>query len=151
MIGDGPERGAVEQRARALGIPEHVLITGFQRDVRPFVAAADTMVLTSFAEALSLAALEAMAMGKPVVHSDVGGAGEIIRPGHEGFLFPVGDTPALVEHLSVLADARMRQPMGANARERVEAQLSERAMVDRYETLLMELETPRAAGEPVPA
>ena len=61
LIGDGPTRGAVEERARTLGVAEHVIITGFQRDVRPFVAAADTMVLTSFAEALSLAALEAMA------------------------------------------------------------------------------------------
>lgn len=151
LIGDGPTRGAVEERARTLGVAEHVIITGFQRDVRPFVAAADTMVLTSFAEALSLAALEAMAMGKPVVHSDVGGAAEIIRPGREGFLFPVGDTPALVDHLAVLAKPGVRAPMGANARERVELQLSERAMVDRYESLLSQLEAPGAAGEPVPA
>ena len=150
MIGDGPTRGAVEDRARAQGIAEHVIITGFQRDVRPFVAASDTMVLTSFAEALSLAALEAMAMGKPVVHSDVGGAAEIIRPGREGFLFPVGDTPALVEHLAALAQPGVRAPMGANARERVEQQLSERAMVDRYEQLLAQLETPGAADEPLP-
>lgn len=149
LIGDGPTRGAVEGRARALGVAEHVLITGFQRDVRPFVAASDTMVLTSFAEALSLAALEAMAMGKPVVHSDVGGAAEVIRPGREGFLFPVGDTPALVEHLAVLAHPGVRAPMGVNARERVEAQLSESAMVDRYEKLLSELETPGAAAEPL--
>jgi len=151
LIGDGPTRGAVEARARALGIDGHVIITGFQRDVRPFVAAADTMVLTSFAEALSLAALEGMAMGKPVVHSEVGGAAEIIRPGREGFLFPVGDTPALVEHLAVLAKPGVRAAMGANARERVELQLSERAMVDRYEKLLSQLETPGVAGEPLPA
>jgi glycosyltransferase involved in cell wall biosynthesis len=151
LIGDGPTRSAVEERARALGVSGHVIITGLQRDVRPFVAAADTMVLTSFAEALSLAALEAMAMGKPVVHSDVGGAAEIIRPGREGFLFPVGDTAALVDHLAVLARPGVRAPMGANARERVELQLSERAMVDRYEKLLTQLESPAASVEPVPA
>jgi glycosyltransferase involved in cell wall biosynthesis len=92
-----------------------------------------------------------MAMGKPVVHSHVGGAPEIIQPGREGFLFPVGDTARLVDHLATLADRAAREAMGAHARERAEAQLSERAMVDRYEKLLGELEIPRAEGAPVPA
>jgi glycosyltransferase involved in cell wall biosynthesis len=143
MIGDGPMRGEIEERARRLGIAPHITITGYQQEVRPFVAACDTSVLTSFTEAFSLAAIEAMAMGKPVVHSDVGGAAEMIRPGREGFLYPVGDTGALVGRLAVLGDAAMRGRMGAKARETVEAQFSERTMVDRYENLLNELETTR--------
>jgi glycosyltransferase involved in cell wall biosynthesis len=82
-------------------------------------------------------------MAKPVVHSEVGGAAEMIRPGREGFLYPVGDTGALVGRLAVLADAAMRGRMGAKARDTVEAQFSEQAMVDRYERLLIELETTR--------
>lgn len=143
MIGDGPMRGAIEERARRLGIAADVAITGFQQEVRPFIAACDTAVLTSFTEAFSLAAIEAMALGKPVVHSEVGGAAEMIRPGREGFLYPVGDTGALVERLSVLSDAAMRARMGAKARETVEARFSEQVMVDRYEKLLVELETTR--------
>jgi glycosyltransferase involved in cell wall biosynthesis len=143
MIGDGPTRGAIEARARQLGIAADVAITGFQQEMRPFVAACDTAVLTSFTEAFSLAAIEAMALGKPVVHSEVGGAAEMIRPGREGFLYPVGDTGALVERLAVLGDAAMRARMGAKARETVEAQFSEQSMVDRYEKLLIELETTR--------
>jgi glycosyltransferase involved in cell wall biosynthesis len=143
MIGDGPMRGAIEARARALGIAADIAITGFQHEMRPFVAACDTAVLTSFTEAFSLAAIEAMALGKPVVHSEVGGAAEMIRPGREGFLYPVGDTGALVDRLAVLADAPMRSRMGARARETVEAQFSEQGMVDRYEKLLIELETTR--------
>ena len=143
MIGDGPMRGEIEERARRLGVAADIVITGFQQDVRPFVAACDTAVLTSFTEAFSLAAIEAMAMGKPVVHSEVGGAAEMIRPGREGFLYPIGDTGALVERLAALADPAMRGRMGAKARETVEAQFSERAMVDRYENLLIELETTR--------
>jgi glycosyltransferase involved in cell wall biosynthesis len=69
LIGDGPMRGAVEERTRRLGVQEFVSITGFQQEVRPFVAACDTVVLTSLTEAFSLAAIEAMAMAKPVVHS----------------------------------------------------------------------------------
>jgi glycosyltransferase involved in cell wall biosynthesis len=147
MIGDGPMRGAVEERARRLGVADAVSITGFQQEVRPFVAACDAVALTSFTEAFSLAAIEAMAMAKPVVHSAVGGAAEMIRPGRNGFLFPVGDTSALVERLAALADRAMCERMGLRARETVEAQFSERAMVDRYEKLLAELEIKRTRNE----
>jgi glycosyltransferase involved in cell wall biosynthesis len=149
MIGDGPMRGAVEERARRLGVAADIAITGFQQEVRPFVAACDTVALTSFTEAFSLAGIEAMALGKPVVHSEVGGAAEMIRPGRNGFLYPVGDTGALVERLATLADPAMRGRMGARAREAVEAQFSEAAMVDRYEKLLIELETTRTKHEHV--
>lgn len=141
MIGDGPLRAGVEARARALGLAKDVLISGFQQDVRPFLAACDVAVLTSFTEAFSLAAIEAMALGLPVVHSEVGGAAEMIRPGRNGFLFPAGDTAALAERLTRLAARPTRERMGARAREAVEARFSERAMIDAYEKMLLELET----------
>jgi glycosyltransferase involved in cell wall biosynthesis len=147
IIGDGPMRGAIEARARQLGVAEHVTITGFQQEVRPFVAACDTVALTSFTEAFSLAAIEAMALGRPVVHSEVGGAAEMIRPGRNGFLFPVGDTGALVERLAALSDRAMCERMGVKAREVVEAQFSERAMVERYEKMLLELDSKRIQHE----
>jgi len=140
MIGDGPLRGEVEAAARRLGVGADVSITGFQQDVRPFLHACDAIALTSFTEAFSLAAIEAMALARPVVHSEVGGAAEMIRPGRNGFLFPVGDTAALVERLGQLAVEDTRGRMGARAREAVEAQFSERAMVDRYEQMLLGLE-----------
>jgi glycosyltransferase involved in cell wall biosynthesis len=140
MIGDGPMRGAVEERARRLGVAPYVAITGFQQEVQPFLAACDTVALTSFTEAFSLAAIEAMALAKPVVHSDVGGAAEMIRPGRNGFLYPVGDTSALVERLAALADRAACERMGAKAREAVETQFSERSMIERYESMLLELE-----------
>jgi len=140
MIGDGPTRPQVEARARELGVEDDVIITGFQQDVKPFVAACDAVALTSFAEAMSLAAIEAMAMGKPVVHSDVGGAAEMIANGREGYLFPVNDTPALVERLEALSDRAACERMGAIARETVRVRFSEHAMVSRYEDLLMQLE-----------
>ncbi len=147
MIGDGPMRGAVEERARSLGVAPYVATTGFQQEVRPFVGACDMVALTSFTEAFSLAAIEAMAMAKPVVHSQVGGAAEMIRPGRNGFLYPVGDTGALVDRLAALADRARCERMGAKARDEVEAQFSERVMVDRYEKLLLEMETTRIKHE----
>ncbi len=127
MIGDGEMRKAVEARARELGVE------------RPYIAACDVVALCSFTEAFSLAAIEAMALKKPLVHSDIGGAAEMIVPGRNGFLFPVGDTKALVDKLAILADREVSRRMGNNAREMVERLFSERTMVDRYEQMLLEL------------
>ena len=147
FIGDGPEAPSVLARARERGIPEHVAIAGFQQDVRPYVAACDALALTSFTEALSLAAMEAMALGRPVVHPDVGGAAELIRDGEDGHLFPVGDTGALVARLAGLADPARRAAMGRAARLKVERQFSERAMVERYEALLAGIASKRRTHE----
>ncbi len=149
FIGDGPQRAAVEARARALGVAERVVISGFQQEVRPFVSACDVMALTSFTETLSLAAIEAMALGRPVVHPDVGGAAELIQHGHDGLLFPVRDTAALVESLQALADPVARARMGENARAAVEARFTEHSMVERYEQLLAELASTRRKREPL--
>ena len=144
MIGDGDMRGAVEARARELGVAGDIAITGFQLDVRPYIAACDTMVLCSTAvETFSLAALEAMAMGKPVVLSEIGGAAEMVFPGWNGYLFPPGDGEALVRHLAALADRSVSTPLGRNARRVVESLFSEGKMVDRYEQVLTELCRPR--------
>lgn len=139
LIGDGPMRNAIEALAWDLGIEPYVAITGLQEDVRPCLAACDVVTLCSTTEALSLAAIEAMAMGLPVVHSRVGGAAELITHEVNGLLFPVGDTQALVDALARLADRSLARRMGSNARRTVEAQFSEKAMLDRYENLLLDL------------
>jgi glycosyltransferase involved in cell wall biosynthesis len=147
FIGDGPQRQAVLDRSAALRIDEHVVIAGFQQDVRPYVAACDAMTLTSFTEALSLAAIEAMALGRPVVHPQVGGAAELITHGADGFLFPVRDTARLVEALAQLASPDLRSRLGQQARQTVEARFSEHTMVERYEALLAELASTRRTHE----
>ncbi|HZE61721.1 MAG TPA: glycosyltransferase family 4 protein [Burkholderiales bacterium] len=147
FIGDGPERTAVESMARKLRVADRVVISGLQEDVRPFLSACDVVTLTSFTEAFSLAAIEAMALSRPVVHPDVGGAAEMIHSGQDGWLFPVGDTATLVERLAVLADPVVRTRMGENARASVASRFSERAMVERYEQLLVELTATRSKRE----
>lgn len=145
LIGDGEMRGTIESRARDRGVASRVTITGFQSDVRPFVSACDTVTLCSLTEAFSLAAIEAMALHRPVVHSSVGGAAEMIVPGWNGFLYPVGDTESLVQMLALLADRTVSRRMGENARATVERWFSERSMIDRYERLLLELSQKGAA------
>jgi glycosyltransferase involved in cell wall biosynthesis len=139
LIGDGEMRAAIEARAHERDVHRHVVITGFKPDVRPYLVACDVATLVSHTEAFSLAAIESMALARPLVHSDVGGAAEMIRPGRSGFLFPPGDTAALVDRLRTLADPSQRARMGAEARAAAEAHFSEAAMVDRYERLLFEL------------
>jgi len=144
FIGDGETRGAIEVRAARLGVSGDVVITGLQQDVRPFLAACDVLALPSFTEAFSLAAIEAMALGRPVVHAEVGGAAEMIAHGHNGHLFPVGDTLALVERLATLADKATRARVARNARETVEIRFTERSMIERYEQTLLELASTRS-------
>ena len=147
MIGDGETRPRVEALAERLGVAPYVTITGLQQDVRPFLAACDVVALPSLTEAFSLAAVEAMALGIPVVHAEVGGAAEMIRPGHDGFLFPAGDTGSLVDCLAALADGELRRRVGRAARETVEARFTERSMVERYEQSFNQLAATRSRRE----
>ena len=120
FIGDGTERPTIEARATALGLREHIVITGLQRDVRPYIGCCDVMTLVSHSiETFSLAALESMALGKPLVMSDIGGASEQVLHGQTGFLFEPGDINALTAHLQSLASPTLQSRMGSAAQRRV--------------------------------
>jgi glycosyltransferase involved in cell wall biosynthesis len=139
LIGDGAERTKIEARARERGVAGDIAVTGFVHDVRPFVGACDVLAVCSLDESVSIGALEAMALCKPVVHSNVGSAGETIYPGYNGFLFRANDTAALVKHLIVLTNRDDRLSIGEHARGIVERRFSEQRMIESYESLLMKL------------
>ncbi|NEX94402.1 glycosyltransferase family 4 protein [Caulobacter sp. 17J65-9] len=133
FVGEGEQRPVVEAKAQALGLRDQVRFVGEQRDVRPFLAAMDVGVLTSTSvETLSLAALEAMASAVPVVMSNIGGASEIITDGVNGYLFPAGDTAALVERLEKLMSPTERSPMRAAARRIASEKFAYKRMADAY-------------------
>lgn len=136
IIGDGPRRSAIEARIASLVLGQQVVITGFEKDVRPHIAACDCLAIVShLVETFSVAALEAMAMGKPVVMSAIGGAAEQIRDGCNGYLFPAGDVTALAEALRKLAAPDRRAEMGLRARQRVVKEFSLRGMLAKYALL----------------
>lgn len=139
LIGDGPERALIEGRMAALDLTQHVRITGLQHDVRPFIACCDVMTLVSRTETFSLAALESMALGKPLVMSDVGGASEQVIHGRNGLLFDVGDIDALASHLTSLTSQALREQMGRAAAERVRQLYTQQRMTERCTDVMTQL------------
>jgi glycosyltransferase involved in cell wall biosynthesis len=120
FCGDGSERERLGRAAATL--EEAVVFAGFRRDVAACLAAADVVALPSLHEGLGVAALEAMASGRPVVASRVGGLGEVVVAEETGLLVPPGDVEALAAALDRLAaDAAWRARLGAAGRARVVA------------------------------
>lgn len=136
FIGDGSERARIEGMIGELGLTDAVTISGFSTDVRPWIGCCDIMTLVSHTETFSLAALEAMALGKPMVMSQVGGADEQVQSGVNGFLFPIGDVDALVACLQQAYAQQRLADMGAAARDAVLAQFSLPVMTGKFEQLL---------------
>jgi glycosyltransferase involved in cell wall biosynthesis len=88
VVGDGPERGEAEARARALGIEGRVVFAGLRMDVAELLGGMEALVFSSEREGLSIAMLEGMAAGVPIVATRVGGTPELVEDGTSGLLVP---------------------------------------------------------------
>ncbi len=123
LVGDGDDRAGLERLARPLG--DAVRFVGFQSQegVAEAVAAADALVLPSFAEGLPVVLMEALAAGKPVIATQVAGVGELVEHGVSGHLVPASDVQALAAAITTLADTppEQRAEMGRAGREKVRA------------------------------
>lgn len=118
LVGDGPERPKLEQYARQRGL-KNVHFLGFQNqgDLPRFYGIADIFVLPSERDPWGLVLNEAMCYGLPVIATDlVGASRDLIRPGENGFIYPVGDIGALVSTLqNLLDDSEKRKAMGRSS------------------------------------
>jgi L-malate glycosyltransferase len=142
LVGDGPERGGLEKQAATLGIDVRFL--GTRTDIEPLLARADVVALPSLHEGMSNAVMEAMAAGRPVVATDVGGTGELLRD--RGVLVPPSDDEALAEGLGrVLRDSELAACLGERARAWSLQHLHADAMVDRHVQIYRELLERRCA------
>ncbi|MFC1641567.1 glycosyltransferase family 4 protein [Myxococcota bacterium] len=148
IAGDGPERTQLESLGRELELdPDWLRFLGFRTDVAELLEAADVFVLPSLSEGLPLSLLEAMASGKAIVATDVGGIPEAVQSEKEALLVPPRNPEELAQALRrVILDAELRGRLGTAAAERAHSEFSFGAMLDLYDDLYGRV----AAGHRIP-
>lgn len=140
IVGEGPSLEILQKLTEELSLEGIITFPGFQLNLMPYVAAMDIFVAPSLKEGLSLAALEAMALGRPVVASGVGGLLEAVADGISGILVPPGNVSALADALEPLvADPAARRRMGERARQIVRAEFSAEGMVRSLEAVYRDM------------
>jgi len=121
LVGGGPEKDKIHDLVRQSGLKEKALVLGERTDVPEILTASDLFVLPSFWEGISIALLEAMSYGLPVVVTDVPGNREVLGSNENGILIPPRDSLALKEAIvSLLEGAELRAELGQKSRARVE-------------------------------
>jgi glycosyltransferase involved in cell wall biosynthesis len=136
IAGDGPREREVKARAAALHLDERLFFVGQRTDVAALLAWADFVVHPSRAEGMPNAVVEAMAAGKPIVATSVGGVPELIQHDRHGLLVPPADPACLAEALASLAfDPDRAARLGRAARARVEEHYTVDRLLARVERL----------------
>ncbi len=139
MVGDGPLRQNLEALAQSLGIRGKVIFTGFRDEIPEILTAIDVCVVPSLSEGLSMALLESMAAGRPIVATRVGGNCEAIRDGKDGILIPPSDHIALAKSVvTLLRNKSLCNQLGQSARTTASERFSLKQMVESYETIYEE-------------
>lgn len=145
VVGSGPERRALEEKAAALCLGTNVRFLGDRHDVPRLLRAADFHVLPSRSEGTSLTLLEAMASGRASIATAVGGNPFVLTHGSTGLLVPTDDASALADAIGTLAgDPALAQAMGAAALGDFERRFTLATMVDRYERIYVDSAIPDA-------
>jgi glycosyltransferase involved in cell wall biosynthesis len=117
IVGDGPEERRLEQVSARLGIADRVHLVGYKDDVSPYYEAADVFALSSYTEGSPNVLLEAMDAGVPIVATAVGGVGEMIRHGEQGWLVSSGDVQELARGIvALLTNLELSEALRSGAR-----------------------------------
>jgi glycosyltransferase involved in cell wall biosynthesis len=136
MVGDGPERGKVEQHCRENRMCDAITFVGSLPLIEEVLVGADLFLLPSESESFGLSALEAMACEVPVITTRAGGLPEVVEDGRTGFLLPVGDVEGMAKAaLRLLNDEDLRRAFGAAGRRRAVEVFSQDAVVARYKAI----------------
>jgi colanic acid/amylovoran biosynthesis glycosyltransferase len=139
IIGDGPDRAAIEARVAQLNLGDNIQFVGYksQAEVRTYLEHTDVFVLPSFAEGVPVVLMEAMAAGVPVVATRIAGIPELVEDGKSGYLVPPGDAQSLADRLAqLLADAELRSAMGKVGRSKVEQEFTIHDEVKRLKRVM---------------
>lgn len=145
IVGEGNQRMRLERYAARARLSERVSFTGFRGDSLSLLNAAAGLVIPSLTEGVSRVAMEAMAMGKPVIGTDIPGIREIVEDGRTGILVPVRNPRAIARAMDRLAgDTALYTAIGTAAREYIREERSAAAVVPLYERLYERLVEGRA-------
>ena len=151
LVGEGNERERLLHLIRSYGIEKQVVLTGLRHDIPELLAQADLFVLSSRHEGLPLSAVEAMAAGRPVVVTDVGGNRELVTSGVNGLIMPSGDSvrfaTALIE---MIEQPERRLAYGRAAREFVSRQFAIQTIAEQYEELYEHMARAKRQGRMLP-
>jgi glycosyltransferase involved in cell wall biosynthesis len=139
VAGAGPFHAVYKTLVRDLGVDDMVTFLGFRRDITDVMAAADTLVLASVAEAFGFVLTEALYLGTPVVATRVGGIPEIVDDGIDGLLVPPADPEALATAIvQLVQDHDLRRRIAGAGRDKVLARFAFEQMVRHYEQVYEE-------------
>ena len=134
LVGDGPERGRLMQRARELGVAGSICLLGARADFGDYLKHADAFLLPSESESFGVAALEALSCGIPVVAYRVGGLPEVVDASSGRLVAPFDVAALSGAVLEILTDSGLRDAMGRAARARVEGTFRRDPALSRYES-----------------
>jgi len=133
IIGEGELKTNLIKLRSELGLDDRVLFLGHRDDIPSLLNLMDIFVLSSRLEGCSISILEAMASGKPVIATSVGGNPELVLEGKTGLLFPSAEPEKLAETvIQLLKDEKLRKRMGEEGRKRVKEKFSKESMVKNY-------------------
>ena len=139
FTGDGYLKQNLEKKAFDLGIKENIIFLGWRDDVPKIISIFDIFVLPSLNEGMGRVLVEAMALGKPIVASGIGGIPDLVAHGKNGFLIPPKNPKELAKYIQVLLeDKDKRKKMGLAGKE-MASNFSEEKMVERIDNLYKKL------------
>ena len=142
FVGDGYLSSRLERQAESVGVRKNIIFTGWRKDAVEILDLFDILVLPSLNEGMGKVLVEGMALGKPIIASNVGGIIDLVRNGENGILVPPGDSDALGEAiLQLLKDKNLSEKLGKNGKAMVYPEFDASVMVkqidDLYESLLV--------------
>lgn len=140
IVGDGPPRESLEALSKELRVRDNVIFTGFRSDIKKILSVVDLLVVPSLQEGFPMITLEAMAMVKPIVATNIDGVTEQIKDGVNGILVPPKDPSALATAVvRFLKDKELARTMGLAARKKVEQEFSVEKMVRETKKVYLSL------------
>lgn len=146
IVGEGELREALKREVARRGMGQNVEFTGFIEDTTAAFARMDIFLFTSHREGLSVAVIEALASGKPVIATEVGGIREQVRHGYNGYVAAVGDIDGMACHCAeLIRDGSLRRLMGLRSRTIAEESFSETAMLTGYVDCYREIDRERTS------